>query len=366
MKRMDRLALAALSVGGLALTAMIIGSGWHYWRDGQTDFLSFYSGARLAFTPDLYDLGKAQAIQAEAGIPLGLCYIRMPWFAAALWPLGKLPYHSAYVIWVGLLLAAFVTFVRLWPRPALPWRIVILCGSLPAMISLQVAQDQALLLAAMAIGLYLFSVDEPVWAGVVLSLGLAKFHMFLPLYPAVLLARRWKLAGGLFGGSAMLVLISFAAGGWDWIQKLVSSLATSQVVMFRPPSLYPLFGESHRVLYGAMVVVILLAYLWRARSDVAFLIAAAPVVMMPVLPHVALYDCPLVLPLVMLSLVTGSVVTRVLAVALAFPLASFLHFSWNPYLMPVLMIGLVLSASFDRRRTALPRSAHLDPVLAEV
>ena len=80
-------------------------------------------------------------------------------------------------------------------------------------MSFQIAQDPALLLAVMAISLYLIRKNELLIAGLVLSLVLAKFHLFLPLFPAVLLARRWKFAAGFYGGSAFLVGISFLVDG---------------------------------------------------------------------------------------------------------------------------------------------------------
>ena len=127
---------------------------------GANDFLSFYAGARLVGTPDLYngevhghravvvqvqrpdvegaarqvhpagsagnnahrgseqlsDSGppgrKSRTGQARKGIPSDtLPFTRPPYYAVMLWPLGRLPYFPAYVIWQVLNVAALAGFI---------------------------------------------------------------------------------------------------------------------------------------------------------------------------------------------------------------------------------------------------------------
>src|SRR5580698_3537202 len=219
--RSDLLALIALACGGLVLLAVIASPYYHDVALGHTDYLSFYAGGRLAFTPSLYDPPHAMAEQLRAAHVMGkgTYFIRMPWFAAAMWPLARLPYLTGQFIWEALLVAGLVAFVMLWPRPSLPVRTAILCYSLPALMSLRMGQDPPLLLAVMAVSLALLYRGKPVLAGLVLSLTLAKFHLFLPLYPAVLFARRWRLASGLFSGTAFLLAVSFLVDGADWPKR---------------------------------------------------------------------------------------------------------------------------------------------------
>ena len=63
---------------------------------GDNDFMSFYAGARLVGTPGLYDPAKTRDLQLEL---IGMTeearshFIRLPWFAALLWPICQLPYR---------------------------------------------------------------------------------------------------------------------------------------------------------------------------------------------------------------------------------------------------------------------------------
>src|SRR5580658_10739640 len=155
--RRDLLALIALACGGLVLLAVIASPYYHDVALGHTDYLSFYAGGRLAFTPALYDPPHAMAEQLRAAHVMGkgTYFIRMPWFAAAMWPLARLPYLTGQFIWEALLLAGLFAFVVLWPRPSLPVRVAILCYSVPAVLTMRMGQDPQSLLALMGVSLVL-------------------------------------------------------------------------------------------------------------------------------------------------------------------------------------------------------------------
>ena len=62
---------------------------------GENDYISFYAGARLLGTPGLYDPAKTRDLQLELIGTTGEArsyLIRLPWFAALLWPICQLPY----------------------------------------------------------------------------------------------------------------------------------------------------------------------------------------------------------------------------------------------------------------------------------
>src|SRR5580658_326128 len=263
--RRDLLALIALALGGLILLTVIAAP---YWKDvalGHTDYLSFYAGGRLAFTPDLYDPPHAMAEQLRAAHVMGkgTYYTRMPWFAAAMWPLARLPYLTGQFIWEVLLLGGLLAFVVLWPRPAFPVRVAILCYSVPALMSLRMGQDPPLLLAWMALSLVLLHRGKPVIAGLVLSLTLAKFHLFLPLFPAVLFARRWRFASGLFSGTTILLVINFLVSGLHWPRTYLAAITDPVVtpgVIITPSLYYAIPGSPQiRNLIVAVVGIVLMA-----------------------------------------------------------------------------------------------------------
>lgn len=373
-RRNDLLALIALACGGLALLAVISKPYWSRIALGYTDFLSFYAGGRLAFTPGLYDSQQAMAVQLRAAHVMGegTFFIRMPWFAAAMWPLARLPYVPAQLIWQALLAGGLIAFVTLWPRPSPAVRAVILCFSLPAMISILMGQDVPLLLACMAASLVLLQRGKPVIAGLILSLTLAKFHLFLPMFPAVLFARRWRFAAGLFSGASILVAISFLVSGADWPWRFIAALkdpAITPTVSTSPSFYYLIHGSSaeRNVAMAAIGIALMIFYLRIARSDIQFLIAAAPAVILPLLPHAGAYDCLLLTPLAMLALDTASKGVKVAGALLLFPVTYFVAWSFNSLsmLVPVLDVALLallaipgLSLNFSTlQSSALPAQA---------
>src|SRR5690348_15108368 len=103
------------------LAAVGLGASFVQWRLGDrtttcsSDFLNFYTGAKLAFSGQIY-LGLAEArVQHEAlGCSGYAQFVRLPYFAGVLWPLAQLPFREALVIWRWLALAAVVGFIGLW------------------------------------------------------------------------------------------------------------------------------------------------------------------------------------------------------------------------------------------------------------
>lgn len=348
--RRDLFALIALACGGLALLAAIASP---YWKDvalGHTDYLSFYAGGRLAFTPSLYDPPHAMAEQLRAAgvMGKGTYYIRMPWFAAVMWPLARLPYLTGQFIWEALLVGGLLLFVALWPRPAFPVRVAILCYSVPALMSLRMGQDPPLLLALMAISLVLLYRGKPVIAGLVLSLTLAKFHLFLPIFPAVIFARRWRFASGLFSGATILLAASFLVSGLNWPRTYLAAITDPGVtpgVIITPSLFYAIPGSPQtRNLVVAVVGIVMMAlYLRIAREKVELLIAAAPVAILPLLPHAGSYDCLLLTPLALYALDRGSKPAKIAGALLLIPVTYFAAWSvsWGAILIPVLDIMLL-------------------------
>ncbi|MBK5291351.1 MAG: DUF2029 domain-containing protein [Acidobacteriia bacterium] len=124
---------------------------------GANDFLSFYAGARLAGTSDLYNPAQAQRVQFESADTSSqtLPFIRLPYFAAFLWPLGKLPYLAAYACWQILNGIAFLLFLRLWPLQPVWAARFLACSCLGIGWSFANAQDHTFLLLWIAASLYL-------------------------------------------------------------------------------------------------------------------------------------------------------------------------------------------------------------------
>jgi hypothetical protein len=57
---------------------------------------------------------------------------------------------------------------------------------------------------------------RPTWAGLALSLCIAKFHLFLLLPLALVRHRRWSEIRGSAIGISILLTVSFIGAGWRW------------------------------------------------------------------------------------------------------------------------------------------------------
>jgi hypothetical protein len=218
----------------------------------------------------------------------------------------------------------------------------------PALMSLRMGQDPPLLLALMAISLVLLFRGKPVIAGLVLSLTLAKFHLFLPLYPAVIFARRWRFASGLFSGTAILLAVNFLVSGSDWPHRYLVAITDPVVtpgVIITPSLFYAIPGTPQmRNLIVAVVGIAMMAlYLRIAREKVELLIAAAPVAILPLLPHAGSYDCLLLTPLALYALDKGSRPAKIAGVLLLIPVTYFVAWSIPScaILVPILDIMLL-------------------------
>ena len=182
-----------------------------------TDFLPFYAGARLVGTGRMYDAQSVWSAQLAAMGKYGpsLLFIRMPCFALFLWPLAQLPYTIARHLWMILQIFAVFAAVWLWPGSR-KTALIVTCWSLPVLMCLADGTDTALIFFWLVVWRRLESRNHPVAAGMALAFCAAKFHLFL-FFPLLLLFhRRWLVLKGSAIGLSVLLILSFAAGGWDW------------------------------------------------------------------------------------------------------------------------------------------------------
>ncbi len=221
----DSVVLGILSLLGLAFLAAIVLQQRDRAFRGVNDFIPLYSGAWLVHSGDLYDNAELQQISREK---TGMWsrehgYIRLPFHAALLWPLTRLPYIDAYYVWQALSLAAAIGFLVLWRPPAWPVRLLFATLSIPLLHAWLKGQDIPFVLLFLAVTLRLHQSGKPKLAGLVFSLCAIKFHLFL-LTPVLIVGRRyWSFAGGFLAGGALLAVISFAAAGWSWPLAFLAS-----------------------------------------------------------------------------------------------------------------------------------------------
>ncbi len=270
---------------------------------GKNDFFPLYGGARLLDTGDLYNRERLneEAIKAIGAFSDQHGYIRLPFHAAFLWPLSRLPYLSAYVIWEVAILAAFVAFVVFWRPPGGQLKVLLAAMSLPAFTSIANGQDCTFLLVFILGTVVLYRRGSKFWAGAVMSLCAIKFHLFL-LVPVFIVARReWRLAGGLASGGAVLAAVSFAVAGWSWPAQFLES-ALNPAFSPRTNQMANLHGVMAQIPGGAVVEILIaamvVATVWmvsrRMSFDYAFSLMLAAGFLLSI--HAYLPDLVITLP----------------------------------------------------------------------
>jgi hypothetical protein len=158
---------------------------------------------------DMDHLYGAPALSRDA-------YLYSPAFAQAIWPLGRLPWPAFWVVWSGLLLAAFVWLLR--PLPA-RWFAPAVLAVLPEVVTGNIY-------ALMAVALVLGASRGVSWSFIALTkimpgaVGLAWF---------VGQRSRRGLAEAVVT-TAAITGISYAAmpqQWWDWVEFLTSRSGAS-------------------------------------------------------------------------------------------------------------------------------------------
>src|SRR5579872_3598095 len=120
--------LGAVALIGIALFIFTCWKADHA-STCASDFLSFYTAGRLAFSGQIYSVPAGRRVErdvlgctAEGYQPSA----RPPYFAAIQWPLAQLPFPTALLVWRVLCAGAALAFVWIWPGPR--WRALAFCA----------------------------------------------------------------------------------------------------------------------------------------------------------------------------------------------------------------------------------------------
>ena len=202
---------------------------WKYWDRAATcssDFANFYSGAKLAFSGQIYSPDAEKTVQHEilgcSGVKYGQ-FVRLPYFAAMLWPLAQLPFPTAVVLWRLVSGASVLAFIWLWPGSR--WRTLAVCAwSFPLMAAFTYGQDVPILLLAAGASIALMGRGREFEGGLCLALGAGKPHVFAMIVLLILVRRWWQVALGLGAGGALLAGTSFLTAGLSWPRVFLATV----------------------------------------------------------------------------------------------------------------------------------------------
>jgi hypothetical protein len=310
------------------------------------DFLNLYTGAKLAAEgrfSELHDPQTQLALEREIvpATPELVPFVRPHFYAALLAPLSLLDYDSALAAWVGLH-ATLLTAIWFWgARRFGPDALILGAMFLPAPLGIAHGQDGVFMMAVVAGCWALAREGRGGASGVVLSLGLAKFHLLLCVPLGLVLARRWTMLRGFAAGGVALALLSVALGGWSGAQRYVAllrmkdlnRLSPSPELMVNVHSIGVNLGIESVALSAALVCLVLgllAAAAWKAPLD-RFLPAMLAASLL-VAPHIYGYDATMLLPGVWLTCFGAkSRFAKMTAGVLAAPVVYFAALAGSPW-----------------------------------
>jgi hypothetical protein len=275
-------------------------------EDGpRNDFISFYVGAHLVGGGKLYDAEKLAEKQANLGLKptqYKLPFIRLPFYAIVLYPLSRLEYRTAYLLWQLLSVGSVIVTIFLWRRLGVGWVAVAFAWSVPLAVSLLRGQDIAFLLLLISIAAALLRTRREVLAGLVFACCAIKWHLLLSL-PLLFVGRRLWKCGAAFGiGLGLLLGFCFLVAGSGWpleYYRLIMEPATSpyRSEMVTLSSLFYGFPAG-AILEGlAAVLVLWLGWIISSRSiELEYALSGVLVSGLLISHHAYLYDCLIILP----------------------------------------------------------------------
>lgn len=232
---------------------------------GLNDFRTLgYAAGKLLGTGDLYNPDKYREIHESLGFATSegiQHYTRMPFHAVLSKPFSLVSFRTGYLLWQLMQLGCIALFVVLWPIGGMALAGLTLSYSYPLFLTLSIGQDIPILLLVIAGLTRLHGSGRHFLAGLLCSLCLIKFHLFL-LLPVMLLARRlWRTIAGMLAGGGTLLLIATLAEGPDWPLRYLGMLQRpgAQWHLDVMPSLYGLIHNLRFALHIEIALAVLIA-----------------------------------------------------------------------------------------------------------
>ena len=268
------------------------------------DFLSFYTGGWMLAhgrTAALYEPAAQLAAQRQWSGPTAALvpFIRPPFYALLLAPLGWLPFETAFRCWIALqillLLACWIwAFRQFGPiAPAI--------GSLSISSALGIAHGQdGVVFLAVLLATYSLAVRGRTGpAGVSLGLMFVKFHL-TPLWTVVLAAqRRWKMLAGFAATGAAAAAASVALVGTVGISSYIALLRNRDLEWLSPSPEFMIsfqgmaanLGIRSTIGQAGIVLVVLVLFGLAIRGAPLWRVFAATITAsLLAVPHVYGYD----------------------------------------------------------------------------
>ncbi len=299
-------------VAGYLLGWSWVGFHLHNGLDAQgkpfgADFIIFYGASKLtlagkaALAYSSSALLAAERVAVPASRRLFLwCY--PPTFQLVIWPLALFPYLTAFAIWTGLGVSAYLAMIRQISRDRRVW---LLAVAFPGVFLCATQGQTGLIVAALMGGGLLLLDRRPLIAGALIGLLAIKPHLGV-LLPILLMATgRWK---AILAAAASALLLAgsatFAFGVESWTLFLSAAraagraLANGSLPIYKDPSMFAGLLRLGAPVDVAMALHLLLAVLaaaitvraWRRPGPHALKAGLAIIATLIILPYSFDYD----------------------------------------------------------------------------
>lgn len=369
-RRVSKTALliaAALSVFWASIGGSILIHFYKY------DFLCFYIGGTLAREgrfADLYRPAAQMEVQRKAapGVVEPRPFPRPPWFALALAPLTSLSLVHAYAVWIAALL---ITLLATWAWATARFGeagLLLAVLFLPANLGLCFGQDSSAMLAVLCVSYVLLNREKNFASGLVLGLGLMKFHLLLMFPVWMILQRRWRMLAGFAATGAAFLAVSLPLMGPSGVAAYADLLLHGKTELFghsadTMANIYSVpanFGIEWKPLNAALAtLVIAIALYGLGRAPAWRAIAIAATASLLISPHAFSYDATmLLLPMWLVIENSTRKVSRYAALILAAPVTFFFTLADPPLrCIPALALLAFLIAMATDRSVSQPTRA---------
>ena len=280
----------------MAVPAVLVGIEIPAWLSLCSRSLALQSDFRVFYTPgymlrtgqrkDIYDFPAIRRNQDErvAADNAAVPFLHPAYETVLFMPLSFLPYRAAYVVWAGVNLAILGLIYFLlrpcladlsaigpqWMPPSL------LLGFMPIAFSVLEGQDSLFLLLILVL-VYRRIGSNELQAGMLLSLGMFRFQVLLPIVGLFLLWRSLKFVAGWIAGSATVFSVSAVITGvgaqiqYARLLRAMGGASSLWLLLRRMPNLRALFAACDFGLVPLALVslsIFLVAALIGARQNV--------------------------------------------------------------------------------------------------
>ena len=277
-------------------------------RGYENDFLCFYIGGTLARERRFGDLYNAQAQagtqqRVAPGLAVQRPYPRPPWFALAIAPITALPLAQAYAVWIGVLLVTLVA-TWVWGAARFGENGLVLAALWPATnLGIFYGQDAVLMLAACCAAYSLLDRKRSFLSGLVLGMGLMKFHLLLLVPVWLIFQKRWRMLAGFSATGAVFVAAAVATLGISGLAEYLRYLRFGNTEIGRSPeyminvySVLTTLKVESKIAYGLSAAgILVIAIIGMRRAPAWRAIAIALTSSLLVTPHDFLYDAGMLL-----------------------------------------------------------------------